>query len=48
MLTPLLLMGIGFTALFVTLVIIRVRAELASRRINALRAAKIHAEVAGG
>ena len=44
MLIPLLLMAIGFTMLFVTLVIIRARAELADRRINALRAARIHAE----
>jgi len=48
MLIPLLLMAVGFTALFFTLVIIRCRAELASRRINALRAARIHAEAAGG
>jgi heme exporter protein C len=48
MLIPLLLMAVGFTTLFFTLVIIRCRAELASRRINALRAARIHAEAAGG
>ena len=48
MLIPLLLMAIGFTTMFVTLVIVRTRAELASRRINALRAARIHAEAAGG
>ncbi len=48
MLIPLLLMAVGFTTLFFTLVIIRSRAELASRRINALRAARIHAEAGGG
>ena len=48
MLIPLLLMAAGFTALFFTLVIIRTRAELAARRINALRAAQIHAEGTGG
>jgi heme exporter protein C len=40
MLIPLLLMAVGFTTLFFTLVIIRCRAEL--------RAARIHAEAAGG
>ena len=40
MLIPLLLMAVGFTTLFFTLVIIRSRAELASRRVNALRAAR--------
>ncbi|RZO35861.1 MAG: heme ABC transporter permease [Rhodospirillaceae bacterium] len=48
MLIPLLLMAVGFTTLFFTLVIIRSRAELASRRVNALRAARIHAEASGG
>ena len=48
MLIPLLLMAVGFTTLFFTLVIIRSRAELASRRVNALRAARIHAEAGGG
>ena len=46
MLIPLLLMAVGFTALFVTLLIVRARAELATRRINALRSARIHAEAA--
>lgn len=46
MLIPLLLMAVGFTALFVTLLIVRARAELATRRINALRSARIHAESA--
>ena len=46
MLIPLLLMAAGFTMLFVVLVIIRARAELADRRINALRSARIHAETA--
>ena len=46
MLIPLLLMAVGFTMLFVVLVIVRARAELADRRINALRSARIHAETA--
>ena len=46
MLIPLLLMAVGFTMLFTVLVIIRARAELADRRINALRSARIHAETA--
>jgi hypothetical protein len=46
MLAPLLLMAVGFTMLFTVLVIIRARAELADRRINALRSARIHAETA--
>ena len=46
MLIPLLLMAAGFTMLFVVLVIVRARAELADRRINGLRAARIHAETA--
>jgi heme exporter protein C len=46
MLIPLLLMAVGFTALFVALLIVRARAELATRRINALRSARIHAESA--
>ena len=46
MLIPLLLMAVGFTALFVTLLIVRARAELATRRINALRSGRIHAEAA--
>ena len=48
MLIPLLLMALGFTALFVALVIVRARAELASRRIRALRSARIHRDAAEG
>jgi heme exporter protein C len=40
MLVPLLLMAVGFTTLFVTLVILRMRAELLARRIRALRLAE--------
>tara|TARA_Y100001968_G_C19399964_1_gene740467 strand:- start:1453 stop:1848 length:396 start_codon:yes stop_codon:yes gene_type:complete len=47
MLIPLLLMAFGMTTLFFTLLIIRIRAELATRRINALRAVRIHAESSG-
>jgi heme exporter protein C len=46
MLIPLLLMAVGFTTLFMSLVIVRARAELAGRRINALRSARIHADTA--
>jgi heme exporter protein C len=48
MLIPLLLMALGFTALFVALVIVRARAELAARRIRALRSARIHRDAAEG
>jgi heme exporter protein C len=48
MLTPLLLMAVGFTTMFVALVIVRARGELAERRIRALRAARIHREAAAG
>ncbi len=44
MLIPLLLMAVGFTALFVSLLIVRVRAELLARRIQALRLADVHAQ----
>ena len=47
MLIPLLLMAVGFTALFVSLLIVRVRAELLARRIRALRLADVHAQGAG-
>jgi len=40
MLVPILLMAIGFTAFFVTVVILRMRAELLARRIRALRLAE--------
>ena len=46
MLIPLLLMAVGFTALFVSLLIVRVRAELLARRIRALRLADVHAQTA--
>ncbi len=39
MLVPILLMAVGFTAFFVTVVILRMRAELLARRIRALRLA---------
>lgn len=38
MLIPLLLMAFGFVTLFFAVVIVRTRTELASRRVNALRA----------
>ncbi len=43
MLTPLLLMGVGFTAFFVTVLILRVRAELTWRKARVLRAAQLQA-----
>tara|TARA_R110000787_G_scaffold49046_2_gene117728 strand:- start:105 stop:869 length:765 start_codon:yes stop_codon:yes gene_type:complete len=48
MLVPLLLMAAGFTTLFVALLIVRARGELAARRIRALRAARIHGDAGGG
>ena len=39
MLIPLLLMAAGFAALFVSLVIVRTRGEIATRRIRVFRAA---------
>ena len=43
MLIPLLAMAVGFTCLFVTILLIRVRAELLSRRVRSLRLAAVHA-----
>ena len=43
MLIPLLLMGAGFTAFFVTALILRVRAELTWRKLRVLRAARLQA-----
>jgi heme exporter protein C len=39
MLAPLLIMAVAFTAYFVAVVIVRLRAELAARRIQTLRMA---------
>jgi heme exporter protein C len=47
MLIPMLLMAVGFTALFVSLLIVRIRAELLTRRIRALRLADVHAQGVG-
>ena len=44
MLIPLLLMAVGFTALFVSLLLVRVRAELLARRIRALRLADVQGQ----
>ncbi len=41
MLTPLLLMAFGFAALFVSLVLVRMRGELAARRLGALARAGV-------
>ncbi len=40
MLTPLLVMAVGFTALYVLLLLIRIRAELLARRIEVLQRAR--------
>ena len=37
MLTPLLLMGVAFTLYFVTMLLVRMRADLAARKARALR-----------
>jgi heme exporter protein C len=37
MLWPLLMMGLAFTAYFVTVVLLRVRSEIAARKIQTLR-----------
>ncbi len=46
MLTPLLLMAAGFTALFVTLVIVRTRGEIAGQRLRVLQFAHSRGEAA--
>jgi heme exporter protein C len=46
MLRPLFLMGLGFTAYFVTVLILRMRAELLARKIRALRMARVQNEPA--
>ncbi len=48
MLIPLLAMAVGFACLFVTLLLIRVRAELLARRVRALRLTAVHARPAPG
>ena len=45
-LVPLLLMAVGFTANYVSVLILRVRAEIAARRLGALRLAQARAEAA--
>jgi heme exporter protein C len=42
MLIPLLLMGVGFTTFYLTLLILRMRSELASARIRTIRILKAH------
>ncbi len=42
MLIPLLLMAVGFTTFFVSLLLVRVRSEILARRLRALRLAEIH------
>jgi heme exporter protein C len=43
MLLPLLLMALGFTTYFVTLLLLRVRTEILAAKIRAIRMAQIHA-----
>ena len=43
MLWPLLLMAVGFTALFFALLFVRMRAAILARRAHALRLAQVHA-----
>jgi heme exporter protein C len=42
MLTPLLLMSVGFTLLFVSLLIVRTKSGILTRRLRALRMAQSH------
>ena len=42
MLTPLLLMGVGFTLYFAALLLIRMRGALLARRARALTTARLH------
>ncbi len=44
MLLPLFLMGLGFTAYFVALLMLRMRGELLARKIRVLRMARVHSE----
>jgi heme exporter protein C len=43
MLLPLMLMATGFTAFFVTLLLLRVRSEIIAAKIRAIRMTQIHA-----
>ena len=47
MLIPLLLMALGFTMFFVSLLLVRVRSEILARRLRALRLAEVHRATAG-
>ncbi len=42
MLLPLLLMGVGFTTFFVTVLLVRVRSEIMASKIRAIRLMQIH------
>ncbi len=44
MMLPLLLMGVGFTTYFVTILILRVRAEIAGTKIRAIRLMQVHGQ----
>lgn len=48
MLVPLLLMGLGFTTYFATVLLIRIRAEIVASKIRAIRMTQIHAVTDGG
>ena len=47
MLWPLLMMGLAFTAYFVTVVLLRVRSEIIARKIQTLRLNQVHGQVLG-
>jgi len=47
MLVPLLLMGVGFTTFFVTVLILRVRAEILAAKIRAIRMTQVRSQGLG-
>lgn len=48
MLWPLLVMTLGFTGYFVTVLLLRVRSEIAARKLHVLRVGRVREVVAGG
>ena len=48
MLVPLLVMALGFSCYFVTVLLLRVRMELAARKLRVLRLGGLSGAVAGG
>lgn len=47
MLAPLLLMGVGFTTFFVTVLFLRVRAEILAAKIRAIRLTQVRGQGVG-